>query len=204
MTTTTADAGRDGTQAPAGSAPVALVALFLVYLVLLGWTVLWKLEVPWLGNDGLRVLKLVPFVGSADAGPSELPEVVLNALIFVPFGVYLGLLAPAWRWWRVAGVVAATSVGLEVAQYALAVGSADVTDLVVNTAGGLAGLAALTAARRRLGARTPAVLARVCAAGTVLALLAGAAVIASPMRFGPPPDGEVPPLAPHSSAPGSS
>lgn len=203
MTTTTARAEQDGTATPPRTAPVTLVALFLVYLVLLGWTVLWKLEVPWLGDDGLRVLKLVPFVGSADAGPSELPEVVLNALIFVPFGVYLGLSAPAWRWWRVAGVVAATSVGLEVAQYALAVGSADVTDLVVNTAGGLAGLGGLTAARRRLGARTPAVLARVCAAGTVLALLAGAAVIASPMRFGPPSDGELPPRTHQGGAPSS-
>ncbi|WP_258725030.1 VanZ family protein [Cellulomonas sp. NS3] len=201
MTTTTSQAGHDGTAAPPRPAHVALVALFLVYLVLLGWTVLWKLEVPWVGDDAVRVLKLVPFVATADAGPSELPEVVLNALIFLPLGVYLGLLAPAWRWWQVAGVVAATSVGLEVAQYALAVGSADATDLVVNTAGGLAGLGVLARARRRLGARTPAVLVRVCAAGTVLALLAGAAVIGSPMRFGPPSDGELPPRAHDGSEP---
>ncbi|GEA87378.1 VanZ family protein [Cellulomonas cellasea] len=193
MTTTTSRAHHDGTSAPARTVPVALVALFGVYLVLLAWTVLWKLEVPWVGADAMRVLKLVPFAATADAGPSEPPEVVLNALIFVPLGLYLGLLAPAWRWWRVAGVVAATSVGLEVAQYALAVGSADVTDLVVNTAGGLAGLGVLTRARRRLGARTGAVLVRVCAAGTVLALLAGAAVIASPMRFGPPGEDDLPP-----------
>lgn len=195
MTTTTPRADRDGTAAPLRTAPAALVALFLVYLVLLGWTVLWKLEVPWLGGEGARVLKLVPFVATPDAGPSELPEVVLNALIFVPFGVYLGLLAPAWRWWQVGGVVAAASVGLEVAQYALAVGSADATDLVVNAAGGLAGLGVLIRARRRLGPRAGTVLLRACAAGTVLALLAGAAVIASPMRFGQPPDGGLPPRA---------
>lgn len=190
MTATTPRTDRDGTAAPLRTAPAALVSLFLVYLVLLGWTVLWKLEVPWLGGEGTRVLKLVPFVATASDGPSELPEVVLNVLLFVPLGVYLGLLVPDWRWWRVAGAVAATSVGLEVAQYALAVGSADVTDLVVNTAGGLAGLGALTRARRWLGPRAGTVLVRACVAGTVLALLAGAALVASPMRFGPPPGDE--------------
>ena len=145
-------------------------------------------SVPWVGEAGWRIVKLVPFVATSDAGASTPFDVVANLALFVPFGLYLGLLAPSWPWWKAAGAVAAASLGLEVAQYVLAVGSSDLTDVVVNTAGGLAGLGLLALAQRRLGARTAAVLTRACTIGTVLAVLAGALVVASPMRFGPPED----------------
>ncbi|WP_456785713.1 VanZ family protein [Cellulomonas sp. P5_C5] len=176
----------------AGQSPEAaatrLVLLLAVYLVLLAWAVLWKLEVPWVGEAGMRIVKLVPFVSTRGAGASTPFDVVVNVALFVPLGLYLGLLAPSWRWWKVAGAAAAVSLGLEVAQYVLAVGSSDLTDVVVNTAGALVGLGLLATARRRLGARTGAVLTRVCTVGTVLAVLACALVVVSPLRYGPPED----------------
>ena len=173
------------TRARTSSATV-LVGLFVVYLTLLAWIVLWKLELPWVGVSSRRVLKLVPFFSTAEDGASPPADVAVNAVLFVPFGIYLGLLAPSWRWWKVAGVVAAASLGLEASQYVLAVGSADVTDVIVNTAGGLAGLGLLTLARRGLRASATNVMPRVCAIGTVLALLASGLVVASPLRHGPP------------------
>ena len=165
-----------------------LPALFVVYLVLLTWIVIWKLEVPFVGTGDLRQLKLVPFAPSTCDGASSPSEVVVNILLFVPFGLYLGLLAPAWSWWRTTAIVAGASLAMEVLQYVLAVGSSDVTDLITNTAGGLAGLAVLAPARRRLGARTGVVMSRCCAVLTVLALLAAAIVVVSPLSFAPPRD----------------
>ena len=173
-----------------------VVVLFAVYLVLLAWVVLWKLELPWVGEAGWRIVKLVPFVATDDAGASTRFDVVANLALFVPFGLYLGLLAPTWPWWKAGGTVAAASLGLEVAQYVLAVGSSDLTDVVVNTAGGLAGLALLALARRRFRGRAAAVLTRACAIGTVLAVVAAALVVASPMRFGPPEDVRCTPSGP--------
>jgi glycopeptide antibiotics resistance protein len=80
------------------------------------------------------------------------------------------------------------SVVLEVAQYVLAVGRSDITDVVVNTAGGLAGLGLLALARRRYRATTPVVMTRVCAIGTLLALLAIAIFVALPLRYASPRD----------------
>jgi glycopeptide antibiotics resistance protein len=165
---------------------VLLVVLFVVYLGLLAWIVLWKLEVPHVGGGALRQIKLVPFASSAGAGASAPFEVVANIVFFVPFGLYLGLLAPSWPWWKAAGAVAGASLVLEVAQYVLAVGSSDVTDLVGNTAGGLAGIGLLALARRRLQARTATVMTWVCSIGTVLALLASGIFVASPLRYAPP------------------
>ncbi|MFI5073927.1 MAG: VanZ family protein [Actinomycetales bacterium] len=167
---------------------VLLAVLFAVYLVLLVWIVLWKLETPWVGAGAQRQIKLVPFVRTADTGPTAPFDLVANIVLFVPFGLYLGLLAPSWRSWRVAGVLVGASVVLEVAQYVLAVGRSDITDVVVNTAGGLAGLGLLALARRRYRARTAVVMTRVCAIGTILALVAIAIFIAFPLRYASPRD----------------
>jgi glycopeptide antibiotics resistance protein len=168
-----------------GGGRVLLFVLFVLYLVLLAWIVLWKLEVPHIGRGGIREVKFVPFAPDTCDGASAPSEVLANVLLFIPFGVYLGLVAPTWPWWRITGTVAAASVSLEVAQYVLAVGSSDITDLITNTVGGLTGLGLLALARRRLKARTVTTVTRVCAVLTVLALLAIAVFVASPLRFVP-------------------
>lgn len=170
----------------------ALVLMFAVYLVLLVWIVLWKVELPWLGEESRRVVKLVPFVAGDGTGASRPLEVVANVLLFVPFGVYLGLLAPRWSWWRVAAVLAASSLGLEVAQFVLAVGSSDVSDVISNTVGGLAGFGLLVGVRRRLGARTTPVMTRACAIGTAVLVVGSAVVAAAPVQYAPPGDGPGP------------
>lgn len=157
-----------------------LVVLFGVYLVLLVWTVLWKLNAPWIGVD--TMVKVVPFAATSEAGPSAPLEVVVNLLLFVPFGLYLGLLTPTRRWWTAGGLVAGASLALEVSQYALGVGRSDTTDLIVNTVGGLTGTLLLTIARHRLGVRTTVVMTQVCSVGTALVLLTGGLYVTA---FGP-------------------
>ncbi|RDV44944.1 VanZ family protein [Leifsonia sp. ku-ls] len=166
---------------------VLIAGLFAVYLALLTWVVLWKLGVPSLHVGDTRAVKLVPFVAGDGYGVNTPFEMTANLGLFVPFGVYLALLAPTWRWWRIAGLAAVLSVGFETTQYVLAVGSSDVTDVILNTAGAVTGVALLTLVRRALGGWTATVLVAVCAGGTVLALAAAAAFVAGPVRYGPPP-----------------
>ena len=146
----------------------ALVVLFVVYLVLLAWAVVWKLDVPYVGEAALlpRPIKLIPFVPSAEAGASAPLESIANFLLFVPFGVYLGLLVPTWRWWTWTAVLLGASLVLEATQHVLSTGSFDTTDLIVNTPGGLAGIGLLALVRGRLQARTAVVMSRVCLIGT--------------------------------------
>lgn len=166
-----------------------VTGLFGVYLVLLAWLVLFKLDVPFVGGVS-RSIKLVPFVASRGFGASAPAEVVANVLIFVPFGAYLALLAPTWPLLRMTATLAGASFALEAAQFVLAVGSSDMTDVLVNTAGGLAGLGLVAVMRRTYGVR---VVQRALAAGTAAAVLASAAFFASPIRYGSPPDGPRPP-----------
>lgn len=173
-----------------------LVALFVIYLALLAWVVLWKLEVPYVGEGPLRHIKLIPFAPTAEDGASEPFEIIANFALFVPFGLYLGLIAPAWSLWKLAGMVGGSGLALEVTQYVLSVGSSDITDLIVNTAGGVAGFGMLVLARSWLQDRTGAIMTRVCSIGTVVFLLAAGIFIASPARYAPLRDvrEEIPPI----------
>ena len=177
-------------QPPRQGAPVLLIVLFVIYLVLLVWAILWKFTIPWVGEAaGLpHPIKLVPFLPSGDAGVSNPFEVAANVLLFVPFGLYLGSLARSWRWWMLTAVFLGASLVLEITQHLIATGSFDTSDLISNTAGGLAGLGLLALARRRFGARLPAIGIRVAVIGTAVALVAIAAFIASPLRYAPPHD----------------
>lgn len=161
--------------------PRLLVAAFAVYIVLLAWIILWKLEVPWIGEAaGLpRPLKLVPFLPSGDAGGSRPLEVVANVLLFVPFGIYLGVLT-RWRWWAVLAAAAGFSLALEVTQHLISVGSFDSTDVIVNTAGGLLGFVLV----RRLALPW----SRILLIGGVIAVLAVVAFLASPLHYQQPRD----------------
>ena len=87
---------------------------------------------------------------------------------------------------RLPWAAAAFSAGLEAAQYVLAVGSTDVTDVILNTTGALIGVAVLAGARRAFGRGAAHVVAWGCAALTVVAVVASAAFASSAVRFGPP------------------
>ena len=176
------------TSSPGGH--VLLVVLFVIYLVLLAWIVLWKLEAPWIGEAALlpRPIKLIPFVPDGDADASAPLEVVFNFLLFIPFGLYLGLLAPTWKWFAVTGVLVGASLVLEIIEHVLSIGSFDSTDVIVNTAGGLAGLGLLALARRRFGARTSVLMMRILVIATALGVIAVVVFIASPLHYAPQKD----------------
>ncbi|MFD6054205.1 VanZ family protein [Agromyces sp. NPDC060279] len=136
------------TERPGGrGAAAAAAALFAAYLVLLVWLVLWKLQLPWEAVPVQRSLKLVPFVAAEGYGASAVREVAGNVAVFVPFGLGLARLRPRLGWRRITAAAAGLSAGLELAQFALAVGHTDLTDVLTNTAGALLGT--LLAGRRR-------------------------------------------------------
>jgi len=147
-----------------------LIALFAIYLALLVWVVLWKAHLPFIGRDDMREIKLVPFVSGEGYGFSDPYEVLANLLLFVPLGIYLGALGVKGA----VPIVIGTSLALEVAQFVLATGSSDVTDVIVNTAGGLIGLGLFALLRPK-----PRLLVWTLGVGTALAVAAIVVVIAS-------------------------
>ena len=116
--------------------------LFFVYLLLLIWIILFKLQFSMEALDRGRALNLIPFhYGKGIGGAYHFKEMLDNVLIFMPMGIYLQMLLPKSKFYTKVLVIAGTSLCLEIAQYVLAVGRTDITDLITNTAGGFLGLA---------------------------------------------------------------
>ena len=69
--------------------------LFLIYLALLVWIILFKLQFSISDLDKVRSINLIPFHYDKEAGAAfHLTEVLENFLIFVPMGIYLQMLLP--------------------------------------------------------------------------------------------------------------
>ena len=131
--------------------------LFLIYLALLVWIILFKLQFNINDLDTVRSINLIPFYYDKEIGTAfHLKEVLENLLIFVPMGIYLQMLLPKCRFHGKLIIIAGTSLLLEGAQYVLAIGRSDITDVLTNTVGGLLGPAVYSMVVRLIGNREKA------------------------------------------------
>ena len=111
--------------------------LFLIYLALLVWIILFKLQFSISDLDKIRSINLIPFHYDKEIGAAfHLTEVLENFLIFVPMGIYLQMLLPRTKLYVKFMLIAGTSFLLETMQYILAVGRSDITDVLTNTVTG--------------------------------------------------------------------
>ena len=113
--------------------------LFIVYLLAVTWIILFKMQfIPVVTQ---RSLNLIPFGESVIVnGTLDIREIIDNLLIFIPYGIYLSMLKPDWSFLKKTAPILLTSLAYEVLQYIFAIGASDITDLIVNTLGGVIGI----------------------------------------------------------------
>ena len=70
---------------------------------------------------------------------------IANVVAFIPFGVMLCVNFKQVLFRHKIAIIFAFSLAAEVIQYALAIGAADITDVIMNTLGGSLGLAGYVA-----------------------------------------------------------
>ncbi|MEO7984614.1 MAG: VanZ family protein, partial [Bacteroidota bacterium] len=114
--------------------------LFIIYLMAICWILLLKLGVRF-SYMGKRSVNLIPF-----SEPLSLnAENILNVIVFVPLGIYAGVLFSRWIVGKKLIFFVLLSFLIEGLQYILRVGAFDVTDILTNTSGGIIGLIIFTA-----------------------------------------------------------
>ena len=114
------------------------LTLFAAYLFILLWLVLFKFSYDPLAvihNPQIRSLNLIPFARTRNS------EMISNLVAFIPFGMMFGVNFKRVGFGYKIAVIFAFSLAAEIIQYALAIGVADITDLIMNTLGGFLGLA---------------------------------------------------------------
>lgn len=118
------------------------IALFVVYMLLLTGIILFKLPFYSDGSDAVRVINLIPFLGSSDEnGVIVWREIIYNILLFVPLGIYICMLKSKWSFAKKVLPIIGLSLAFEVIQFVFAVGRSDITDILDNTLGGVIGIA---------------------------------------------------------------
>jgi glycopeptide antibiotics resistance protein len=142
--------------------------LFIIYLVVICWILLFKLGVRF-SYMAERSVNLTPFKQSSILTG----ENILNVIIFVPLGIYAGILFEAWRFIKKLLFFFLVSLIVEGLQYLMRIGAFDVTDLITNTVGGVIGLIMFTgfesAFRNRFKAQK--IINIIAAAGSVVVIL---------------------------------
>lgn len=145
-------------------------ALLAVYLVVLCWILLFKLGVQF-SYMPKRSFNLMPFDGFFRAHRRvDKPELILNVLVFIPFGLYLGALFPQWSWRRALLASFLTSLAFETIQFVWKIGAFDITDIITNTTGGIIGWLLFASLRKLTGSssKAQAVVNAICTLGTLL------------------------------------
>jgi glycopeptide antibiotics resistance protein len=108
--------------------------MFIFYALFLIWAILFKFHLPFIGDGTERVINLEPFKANTVA------EKRFNLLIFVPLGFYISAVSPKWALLKGLFLALATSTAFEGLQYLLAIGRSDITDVILNTVGGVFGV----------------------------------------------------------------
>jgi glycopeptide antibiotics resistance protein len=120
---------------------VVTIVLFVIYACLLTAVILFKFPFSYDETGGRRIVNLVPLMGSFSGnGVIRYDQLVENVLIFVPMGIYLGMVKRNWSFWRKTLLIVGVTVTFEVTQYSFAIGRADITDVLTNALGGIVGI----------------------------------------------------------------
>lgn len=149
------------------------ITLFLLYVAILCWILLWKLGVSF-SYMSSRSYNLIPFQEAfTPSGKLDKMELILNVLIFIPFGVYTAMVLYRSTLMSRLLFIAGSSFMFEALQYTLRIGAFDSTDIVTNTIGGLLGLLFYELFCRLMGDRPKAQIwmNRLAAAGTFIFIL---------------------------------
>ena len=116
------------------------IVLFVIYLMALCWILLFKLGVQFSYMQN-REVNLIPFREPLMLnGKIDFGEMIMNVIIFVPLGIYAGILFKRWMLGKNLFLFFLTSLIVEALQYILRVGAFDITDTITNTLGGIIGL----------------------------------------------------------------
>lgn len=148
--------------------------LFIVYFSVLIWIILFKMQFSFNDLPHFRGLNLIPFAGSVIKNNQlDYSEIILNMVVFIPFGLYLSMIKLNWSFWKKIIHIAGVSLLFELLQFLFAIGGTDITDLISNTLGGAVGIGFYIVFSKILKEKTNKILNILALIGTISIVLLG-------------------------------
>lgn len=145
------------------------IGLLLVYLIVLTWIIVFKLEfdISLLQSTNFRSINLIPFGDSLVVnGHIDTLEILLNIIAFILFGIYISTVKNKWNFLPKVLPIFLVSLSYEIVQYVLVIGGSDITDLIGNTLGGIVGIGLFVVIEKILGKNTVKIINALAAIGT--------------------------------------
>lgn len=118
-----------------------LIILLIIYILLLTWIIIFKMQIDLDKIPHYQRVNLIPFEETAmDNGRIRLKEIIGNIIIFIPVGLFIGMIFKNKKFISKIWPIFSLSLTYEITQFIFKIGSSDVTDLITNTLGGIIGL----------------------------------------------------------------
>lgn len=118
------------------------LGLLIIYLLCLIWVIIFKTQFSFGNLPDMRSINLIPFAESVIMnGKLNYTEVIQNALIFIPFGIFISVLWDNKSFLVKVLPIILTSFLFETIQYVFSIGASDITDIIANLLGGVIGIA---------------------------------------------------------------
>ena len=155
------------------SANKLTIVLSGIYLIALFWILLFKLGVRFSYMEK-RDVNLIPFSELfISNGKIDLAEIILNVVIFVPLGIYAGVLFKRWSFGKKLFFFFLLSLVFEMLEFFFKIGAFDITDIITNTIGGIIGLLMFTAIEKLVNnsRKTQKIINIIAATGTVVMIM---------------------------------
>lgn len=142
--------------------------LFFIYLAFVIWAILLKFSTSPDALPHLQNINLIPYGDCLMInGYLNIRELIENIVIFIPFGIYGGMLTRERAGVTVILAGAGFSLLLETLQYLLSMGASDITDVINNTLGAVIGVLSWKAFRKIAGEKSWLIVQILATVGTV-------------------------------------
>jgi glycopeptide antibiotics resistance protein len=119
---------------------ILTAGLLVVYLFVLTWIILFKMQFSFQGLPHFREINLIPTGSVIVNNQIDYSNTIYNVLAFIPFGIYISMLKPNWSFLKKIVPIAGVSLLFETLQFTFAIGVSDITDLIGNILGGIIGV----------------------------------------------------------------
>lgn len=116
--------------------------LLVIYVIILTWIIVFKMQFNMKYLPYIRSINLVPFAESVIVnGKIYLKEIFYNLIVFIPVGIYIAILWEDKKIYKKILPILLLTLTYESLQYILHIGASDITDILMNTLGGILGIA---------------------------------------------------------------
>ena len=115
--------------------------LLIIYVAILTWIIIFKMNFNLNILPYMRIINLIPLKESVLAnGKIYYSEIFYNILIFIPLGIYLGMIKKESKFIKKLTPIICLTLIYETLQFILHIGTSDITDIITNTLGGAVGI----------------------------------------------------------------